>query len=109
MLDLARNKLGSKNAWSIDGMIFVKKGPNIRKIRSADDLIGEGSSALLLLFSCQFVQCHVVTLCSFNHFLLAIPYFFVSFSHLCSLLFLSLLVLLINFFAVRSCQGPLVD
>ena len=45
LLDLARNKLGSKNAWSIDGMIFVKQGPNIRKIRSAKDLIGEGSSA----------------------------------------------------------------
>ena len=45
LLDLARNKLGSKNARSIDGMIFVKQGPNIRKIRSAKDLIGEGSSA----------------------------------------------------------------
>ena len=44
-LDLARKKLGSKNALSIDGMIFVKQGPNIRKTRIAKDLIGEGSSA----------------------------------------------------------------
>jgi hypothetical protein len=32
LLDLACNKLGSKNKWSIEEKIFVKQGPNTRKI-----------------------------------------------------------------------------
>jgi hypothetical protein len=42
---LACNKLGSKNKWFIEEKIFVKQGPNTRKIWSANDIISQGPSA----------------------------------------------------------------
>ena len=68
LLDLARNKLGSKNAWSIVGMILsnrfrISGKYEVRRILSVKD------HQLNYCFShVQFVQCHVLTLCFFQPF-----------------------------------------